>query len=58
MVEVALARIAAGYDPNLVDVLKEMRHQRPSMVQTLDQYKFTYEAVMYAMQNQLSDTHL
>jgi len=50
LVEIALARLSAGLKPNLGETLKEIREQRPAMVQTVEQYKFAYEAVIAAMQ--------
>jgi protein tyrosine phosphatase len=57
LVEIALARVAAGLKPNIGDILNEVREQRPSMVQTIEQYKFCFEAVIAAMQQKVQESN-
>ena len=58
LVEIALARAAAGLEVDMMSILKEIRDQRAQMVQTVDQYKFCFEATISALNEQLHAPHL
>jgi tyrosine-protein phosphatase non-receptor type 14/21 len=51
VIEVCLNRVSDGQLPDVHSVLKQCRDQRPAMVQTLDQYKFCYTAILDALKN-------
>lgn len=51
MIELCLAKLERGLKPNLKEMLAELREQRPSLIQTADQYRFCYQALIQALSN-------
>jgi len=49
MIELCLAKLEHGLLPDLGAMLSELREQRPSLVQTVDQYRFCYQALLQAL---------
>ncbi len=58
LVELVLAKVESGEVPDIKGVLTQLREQRVSMVQTLDQYRFCYETVLYALRHPTTDSYL
>lgn len=49
MIELCLAKLEKGLLPDLKEMLIELREQRPSLIQTMDQYRFCYQALSQAL---------
>ena len=51
LVEAGLLRAKSGNAVDLVGLLRDVRAQRPGMVQTEDQFKFCFDAVLHMVRS-------